>query len=271
MKHINGLGKISVGLLTLALLTACSSTLDKLAYNQNSEVLIIGDSRVVGSTDSPNSVSGQMARHYEEKITSIAVAGANLKGRDPDRDIATLYQNNGYTLLIISPAMFADDIRTVQCDEARQSLDTMISRDGRRGTLPRFLTKVARQNINAIWLIVPPLPHNSVRLDPICRDLRDNHLIRLRRLMRYAGDGVSKLHALANVGIARAEWLFEVDNADNYRDDGFYLSEQGKKQIGQSLVAMASNSQRGPIEGLSKPFFGRGSTLRLRKHQDVGP
>lgn len=144
----------------LTLLGACQQDASDIGTSRG--VLVIGDSALAWNRSSNASVGDALEKELGVPVVNRAVSGAKISAQAlRSLDIRNQYQPGRWRWVVMNGG--ANDLAfECGCGLCRDTLNRMISRDGRTGEIPTFVRQVRMTGARVAWMgyINPPRSGN---------------------------------------------------------------------------------------------------------------
>ncbi|SLN29980.1 SGNH/GDSL hydrolase family protein [Pseudooctadecabacter jejudonensis] len=213
--------KAFFAILVTAMLGAC--VVIPPAVDRDADVLVIGDSILAWHRGKGQSIPDVIEDQTQRSVTNQSIAGAPFAGA---RGIPSQFVDGTWDVVVMNGG--GNDIGAV-CDgpavQKAQTLDALISADGRRGPLPDFVRRLQQSGTPVIFVGYYPI---SVKGGPFlpCRATLDD--LKSRQRQMAAGlDGVTFVDTAD---------VIPPDNLALYASDLVHPSVDGAARIGVQIA-----------------------------------
>ncbi|ROU03519.1 SGNH/GDSL hydrolase family protein [Histidinibacterium lentulum] len=214
----------------VALLLTCTSALAQ------DRIVVLGDSVMTWNALRRGAVADVLARTLDRPVENRAVSGARFSH---DTGIARLFGLDIRTQFDFAPTEWvvmtggANDLRAeCGCVSCSETLDGLISADGRTGEVPEFVARVAASGARIVWVLYYDSPEGPPTPFTACRGAFDELDARLDRLARI----------VPALTLADAGPLIDPATAADYAPDRIHPSVDASRRIGRLVAGIIAAS-----------------------------
>lgn len=137
-------------------LTVLSGSAEPVSRHENARILLMGDSMMALHGMSGASVSDAMERRLKEPVVDRSVIGARFLYRLPVSGAAGLnitkqYRKGDWDWVVLNGGG-NDILFGCGCGPCAQRVDRLISKDGRKGAIPGFVSRLRRDGAQVLFV-----------------------------------------------------------------------------------------------------------------------